>query len=66
MHHACQERLVAFLQQPFTGPCLTIEDGHQGDMLRLLAFATQDAELLCRGVADFAWVMDFKEMSSTW
>jgi len=61
-----QERLVTFLQQPFTGPCLPIEDGHQADVLRLLKFATQDAELLCKGVADFTWVMEFKEMSSTW
>lgn len=59
-----QDLLVKFLQQPL--PALIIEKGCQPAFLSLLQFATQDAQLLCKGREDFSWVMDFKEPYTVW
>ena len=59
-----QGLLIKFLQQLL--PALTIETGCQAAFLNLLRFATEDAQLLCKGMEDFAWIMGFKEPISVW
>ena len=57
---------MEFLQQPYSGPCITVESGHQQSLKTLLQFAIRDAGLLSGGVDDLEWILQFKEPSSVW